>query len=264
MTPRFFVDQALDVALTANSPIMLPEAATHHALRVLRMGTGESLALFNGNGRPYQAKLEVHGKKALAHILEQGQADPVRAVKLRLTQCLSASEKMDWTLEKATELGVDEIVVVASERSKVRLDADRTEKKLERWRDLILAACGQCGRNTIPSLTAASNLTKTLGRDLEVDPHTTTNANPALLFTPGEYPTLSRQLRSVAASSDLKLINLIIGPESGFSPPEIETAIAAGARPTSLGWRVLRTETAGPAVMAVADAWFSDRPVDLR
>jgi 16S rRNA (uracil1498-N3)-methyltransferase len=256
MTPRFFVDQPLDVALSANSAISLPETATHHALRVLRLVDGDSLVLFNGNGVPYEARLEVNGKKALAYILSAGPKDPQRSVHLKLVQCLSTAEKMDWTLEKVTELGADEIVVVQSERSKVRLEGDRVEKKLERWRELIIAACGQCGRNTIPKL----NYSVTLKQSLETA--TSDTQEETFVFTLGDHPELVKQLREIKAGC--QSIRLIVGPESGFSEKELELALKQGAHPTSLGWRILRTETAGPTVLAITEAWLSDRAANLR
>lgn len=256
MTPRFFVDQPLDVALSANSPITLPDTASHHALRVLRLEDGDALILFNGDGYPYEARLAVNGKKALANLVSTRPRDPQRAVKLTLVQCLSTAEKMDWTLEKATELGVDKIVVVQSERSKVRLDGDRVEKKLERWQDLIHAACGQCGRNTVPTLNYAVTFAHSLSAA------SLQEFDETFIFTVGEHPLLVNQMREVQPACTS--IRLVVGPESGFSDKELEVALKLGARPTSLGWRVLRTETAGPAVLAITEAWLSDRPANLR
>jgi 16S rRNA (uracil1498-N3)-methyltransferase len=256
MTPRFFVDQPLDVALSANLPITLPEAAAHHALRVLRLADGDPLVLFDGDAYPYEARIVVNGKKALANLVSRGPRDPERAIQLTLIQCLSTAEKMDWTLEKATELGADHIVVVQSERSKVRLDGERVEKKLERWQDLIHAACGQCGRNTVPTLNYAVTLSKSL---LATDSDA---FEGTFVFTPGEYPQLIKQLREV--KNYCTSIRLIVGPESGFSENELVSVVKLGARPTSLGWRVLRTETAGPAVLAISEAWVSDRAANLR
>jgi 16S rRNA (uracil1498-N3)-methyltransferase len=256
MTPRFFVDQPLDVALSANSPITLPDTASHHALRVLRLEDGDTLILFNGDGYPYEARLVVNGKKALANLVAAGQRDPQRTTKLTLIQCLSTAEKMDWTLEKATELGADEIVVVQSERSKVRLDSDRVEKKLERWQELIHAACGQCGRNTVPTLNYSVTLSQSLSAAASSE------FNETFIFTLGDHPPLVNQLREIKTACTS--IRLVIGPESGFSDKELEVASKLGAQPTSLGWRVLRTETAGPAVLAITEAWLSDRPAKLR
>jgi 16S rRNA (uracil1498-N3)-methyltransferase len=255
MTPRFFVDQPLDVALSANSAILLPETATHHALRVLRLATGDSLVLFNGDGRSYSAQIDVNGKKATATVVKASSGDPVSRVKLRLIQCLSSAEKMDWTLEKATELGADDIVIVQSERSKVRLDADRIDKKLERWQDLVIAACGQCGRNTVPKLDFATSLEKSLESSGSAEHEET------LVFTIGNYPSLVKQLREIRA--DCRSVRLVVGPESGFSENELASALSFGARPTSLGWRILRTETAGPAVLAITESWLSDRAANL-
>ncbi len=256
MTPRFFVDQPLDVALSANSPITLPDTASHHALRVLRLEDGDTLILFNGDGYPYEARLVINGKKALANLVSVGPRDPQRAIKLTLIQCLSTAEKMDWTLEKATELGAEEIVVVQSERSKVRLDSDRVEKKLERWQELIHAACGQCGRNTVPTLNYSVTLKQSLSAPA------VQAFDETFIFTLGEHPLLVSQMREVQPACNS--LRLVIGPESGFSDKELDVALKLGARPTSLGWRVLRTETAGPAVLAVAEAWLSDRAANLR
>ncbi len=254
MTPRFFVDQALDVVLTANQTIVLPETISHHALRVLRMNEGDKFVLFNGNGKPYLATLEISGKKALAKLVSSGAPDPSRAIKLRLIQGLSSAEKMDWTIEKATELGVDELVVFSSERSKIRLNTDRLEKKLERWRELIAAACGQCGRNTLPTICETSNIASALATPRDTGSNDT---DQILIFTPGQYPSLMTRLRDISDSTEQ--ITLIVGPESGFSETETRAVIALGAKPTSLGWRVLRTETAGPAVLAITDTWLSEK-----
>ncbi|MDO4904781.1 MAG: RsmE family RNA methyltransferase [Lautropia sp.] len=156
MTPRLFLPSLalLDIGPSSAPPpqlIPLDEASAHHLLRVLRHREGDTLEIFDGRGRAWQAEL-IDGRAATVRLLQALPPQPEPPVRLCLAQCLSTADKMDWTIEKAVELGVDEIVPLQSARSVVKLDANRAEKRLAHWQRLIAAASMQCRRNRLPTL----------------------------------------------------------------------------------------------------------------
>ena len=265
MTPRFYCSEPLQ--LGAN--VALDEASNHHALKVLRLPDQGQVVLFNGDGHAYSGQLLVVGKRASVLIHQKSPADPVFEFERILVQGISTSEKMAWTIEKAVELGVDTIVPLLSRRSKIKLNADQTAGKSNRWLDLIKAACAQCGRNTVPGLVAPSTL-----ESLFLGPVFSQGATKLMLH-PQSCATLLQSLptpRSIKPegikSGCIKpegLINqatrhqivLFCGPESGFDDSEIDFLSRSGATGISLGWRILRTETAALAALAFIEATYS-------
>ena len=222
----------------------LPEATFRHLVQVLRLRAGERFVAFDGHGGEYAAELASVGKRqATARI---GAHDPVSRespLDLRLAQCVSKGERMDYTLQKAVELGVTRITPLVSDRSVVRLDEDRWEKKLDHWRGVIIAAYEQSGRTRVAQLDAAAPLAHWLaagsvGTGLVLDPVASTPLS-GLPSTPGA-------------------MTLLVGPEGGLSAAEIRAARAVGFMGVSLGPRVLRTETAGVAALAALQAMYGD------
>jgi len=233
--------------LAAGAAIELPEAIAHHALRVLRLRPGAAIVLFDGTGGEYPARLLAGDGPARA---ELGAHDPREAeppLPVTLVQGLPAGDKMDWVVEKAVELGAHRIVPVAAQRSVLQLSGSRLEKRLEHWRRIARSACEQCGRNRVPRVEAPLSLADWL-RSAEI---------PQWLCDPQASVPLPSALREAAPHSDG--LALLVGPEGGWSDEETALARKLGARPVRLGDRVLRTETAGLALLAAAGAllgWY--------
>lgn len=234
--PRFFVDRT-DADFCGT--IELPPKAAHHAGRALRLAAGEIVALFNGSGRVWTGPVSFDGKRAFVTIEEETPDDRESPVTMTLVQAQVTPEKMDWIVEKATELGVARIVLVPAQRSVTKLSGDRLEKRLEKCRETVRAACEQCGRNRLPEVVALSlKEAFALEGDLK------------LILAPGAQ----RGMRTEKPRSVL----FAVGPEGGFAPEELQAAEEAGWRPTLLGPRVLRTETAGLAAAAWINALYGD------
>ncbi len=217
--------------LAAGTTLELDENAFNHAVRVLRLRQGDAVILFNGGGGEYQAELaEVQKKRAWVRTGAFVDRDCESPLPIILGQCIARGEKMDYTIQKAVELGVHEIVPLFSERCGVKLDQARQQKRLRHWHSVIVSACEQCGRSRIPRLREAISLDEWLAR-LE--------ASLKLVLDPmarHSFNTLPQPERDVA---------LLIGPEGGLSDNEISRALAAGFYGLRLGPRILRTETAG-------------------
>ncbi|MGQ0800528.1 MAG: 16S rRNA (uracil(1498)-N(3))-methyltransferase [Pseudomarimonas sp.] len=236
----------VDVALAVDSEVELPEAASSHLLRVLRLDSGDEVSLFNGDGHDYAATLVRSGRHAArARLATRTSVQSESRLHTILVQGIARGEKMDLILQKATELGVSEIWPMYTERTEVKLDADRLRKRLGHWRGVIQSACEQCGRARIPLLTDPRNLSRVFA-ELPTD-------SVRLTLDPrGEY--------SLAALADPSPagFSFAIGPEGGFSAIERDQLTAAGFKGMRLGPRILRTETAGLAAMAILQARFGD------
>lgn len=244
--PRTFVDLPLRVGDT----VALPAAACDHLLRVLRLATGAALVLCNGDGNDYQARLCDVGKRgACAQLLAVCANERESPLPVVLAQALARGEKMDWVVQKATELGVAAIAPVITERTEVRLDDERAQRRLAHWRAIAAAACEQCGRARIPSIIAPQPLpTCIAGVDpdalrLMLDP----DGEPLHAIVAGE--------RSRAAGAS---IHLVVGPEGGLSERDLAQLRSGGFRGLRLGPRILRTETAGLAALAALQAVAGD------
>jgi 16S rRNA (uracil1498-N3)-methyltransferase len=243
--PRFFVD--LPLAPTTRLP--LPTDIAHHAFRVLRLRDGEDVILFNGQGGQVPARLEVEGKGGWAVL---GDHDPREAElpgRITLVQGIASGDKMDWVIEKAVELGAFAIQPIAANRSVLRLTGDRLDKRLAHWRRIALAACEQSGRNRAPQVFAPLTPEQYFSSTL-ADVATA----PLRLICD---PTAEDRLTILATQRAGDLANgveLLIGPEGGWSPEEMALAARHGVRAVRFGDRVLRTETAGMAMIAALSA----------
>lgn len=240
---RLFVD----VPLVLGQTLPLPRDASGHALRVLRLKAGDGVTLFNGDGKEYRARLAGADPRA-ASVQVEGMAAPERESPLRITliQSLARGEKMDWIIQKATELGVARIWPVSSARSEVRLDGTRGEKRLDHWRAVAIAACEQCGRNLLPEIGPPEALMTTLAA------HPANGSQTRWMLHPGG----ATRLRNAGpASAD---VALAVGPEGGFSDEDLDALREANFRALALGPRILRTETAGLAAIAALQACYGD------
>jgi 16S rRNA (uracil1498-N3)-methyltransferase len=239
MTARFYAD----LPLSSGESLALPERAARH-VQVLRLQPGDTVTLFNSQGGEFEATIERMGRsdvqvKVTAHHAVEREAR--RAVHLALG--MPANERMDWLVEKASELGAASITPLMAERSVLRLKGERAEKKIAHWRGVAMAACEQCGRNRLPLLHAVASVIDWLAA-LPAP----TAAAPRLLLSlrAGTQPLA----QALSASDDTAPVTLLSGPEGGLSPAEEDAALARGFVPVSLGARVLRAETAPLAVLA--------------
>jgi 16S rRNA (uracil1498-N3)-methyltransferase len=237
--PRIHTPQNLFCGAAA----ALDSAAARH-VQVLRMQPGDDLTLFNGQGGEFDAKVSLMGRSQVEvivgthHVIER---EACREVHLAIG--MPANERMDWLIEKATELGVASIQPLMSERSVLRLSVERAEKKLAHWQAAVIAACEQCGRNTIPTIL----------RPLSY--------RTWLLSLPSSEQTMARAILSLdpqalAASAWANArqghpLLCLSGPEGGLTPDEQSAAIELGFDPVSLGARILRSETAPLAALAL-------------
>jgi 16S rRNA (uracil1498-N3)-methyltransferase len=239
--PRFFCPQPLAAGLSVD----LPEAVAHH-LHVVRLLPGAELVLFNGDGGEYRARLAEIGKKRASAMIEA--FDPREAeltYSVTLAQALPEASKMDWIIEKAVELGVSTIQPLAAQRCVVRLSGERAEKRQAHWQGVIVAASEQSGRNQLARLEALENFQPWLGR---LDGH------PRILLSPRG----GQSLAAWARARQPQALTLMVGPEGGFSAAEEDAALAHGALALSMGPRVLRTETAALAAMAVLNGCWGE------
>jgi len=240
--PRLFVDAELH----PDFKLALPEDAAHHAVGVLRLRDDDAVVLFDGRGGEYEARIAIAGRgKVTARTGERRDPQRESPLQVALVQAVSSSEKMDFTIQKATELGVVAIQPLLSDKSVVRLSAEREEKKLARWRRVAIAACEQCGRNRVPEIREAMSV-EAYCRAL--DP-----ASLRLLLSPAGEPGLRRLQGKIDGT-----VTLAAGPEAGFSDLEERLLQRAGFLAVRLGPRVLRTETAALAALAALNALAGD------
>jgi len=238
MTPRFYFPGVLPRA----GEVVLPPASAHHALKVLRLGSGDSVVLFDGSGGELNAWLDVRARQAVAVGGKWQEVSREPPLDIILVQALASGDKMDWVIQKAVELGASGIVPVQAARSVLRLAGERADKKLEHWRQVVIAACEQCGRNRLPFVAPVQSLGAWLAQ--------AQNAARLVLVPGGE--------RLSAVQPVPPSIHLLVGPEGGWSDEELSLCLRAGSREVGLGPRVLRTETAGLAALAALQAKAGD------
>jgi len=235
--------------LAVASEVTLPEAAAAHVARVLRLRPGARLVLFDGSGADFLAEIsDVAGSRVRARIHERVEGLPESRLAVTLVQAVSRGERMDWTLQKATELGVRRIQPVFAARSVVRLDERQGERRLRHWQAVVTSACAQCGRSVLPVVEPPLELPRYLA-----GPH---GQGLRLVLSPDAAASVA----AIAGRLDDEItgVELLIGPEGGLEAAEVAAATRAGFEPAALGPRVLRTETAGIAALAVLQALAGD------
>ncbi len=240
-TNRVFIDQPLagTAKVSADGPV------AHYLTRVLRLRVGNPLVVFDGCGGEYDATLAAATRDGVT--LELGthrDEDRESPLALTLGQGIARGERMDLVLQKATELGVSRIVPLLTEHTVVRLDAGRAVKRHQHWRRVIASACEQCGRNRLPNIAEPLDF----GTWIEQRDESASN----ILLEPGAAQTLA------GVAKEGRPVCLLIGPEGGLSPVERETAKNNGFEPASLGPRILRTETAAIAALAILQSGVGD------
>jgi 16S rRNA (uracil1498-N3)-methyltransferase len=231
-----------ETALRAGGNATLPEDAAHHAVHVLRLRAGDEVTLFNGRGGEYAGRIAAIDRlRVQVDVLQHRPLERESPFAVTLVQGVSAGEKMDFTVQKATELGVAALQPVICARSSGRLAGERAELKRAHWRRIAVAACEQCGRNRVPEVQAVRTLADYCG--------TPPPEGLRLLLSPRSALRLGE-----AAGRPAGPVALAAGPEAGFNDAEEAALAQAGFTPVRLGPRVLRTETAAIAALAALQA----------
>ncbi len=240
----------VDLPLCAEKLIELPPDTASHVAKVLRARAGDALVIFNGDGLEYPGEITtVRGSRVSVAVTAGIAVERESPLALTLLQCVPRGDRMDFIVQKATELGVRRIVPVQSQRSVVRLDARQAEAKALHWRAVAISACEQCGRNRLPVIDAPRALLDHLGDE----PADDANPDVRIALEPDEEPA------TIALPPDGSAV-VAIGPEGGFAPEELEALRLSGFITTRLGPRVLRTETAAIAALT----WLQVRYGDMR
>lgn len=228
--------------LLTGSHITLDDSASAHILRVLRLGDGEPLELFDGSGQVFSATLDGCSRKQAVALVGDGEPRSCESpLALHLVQGIARGDKMDLTIMKSVELGAASITPVITERCGVKLSEERWDKKVHHWQRVAISACEQSGRNVVPEVRAPIALSRLLndhqGHGLVLDPEAS---------------------GSISHLPPLTTTTLLVGPEGGLTDLEVKAAIAAGFTPIRFGPRILRTETAAWACMAALQSRFGD------
>ena len=240
--PRLFVG----LPLAVGARITLPESAGHHATRVLRLGAGDALTVFDGRGGEYDATIARTSRGAVeidvgAHVI----VDRESTLGIELGQGICKGDRMDLVVQKATELGVRAIRPVVCRRSVVKLDSARAERRVAHWRAIAVHAAQQSGRTRVPEVAGVEDLDTWLERS---------GGGPSVVLSPHAGASFSE----LAPPPPDHPVRLLVGPEGGLAPQEIERARVAGFTALRLGPRVLRTETAALVALCVLQARWGD------
>ena len=237
--PRIYTPQSLSVGAT----VQLEDGPARHVGTVLRMSAGRSLVLFNGEGGEYLAEITAASKKNVTvDVKSFADTDKESPLKIHLGIGLSRGERFELVLQKACELGVTEITPLFTERCEVKLSGPRLEKKLNSWRQLLIASCEQCQRNTLPALNLPMDVSAWL---------TGTHAEQKFVLH-------HRTEQALASTQKPSSVALVIGPEGGLSEAEIGQAERHNFKPLALGPRVFRTETAPLAAISIIQYLWGD------
>ncbi len=241
--PRIYTDQPLQPGRI----VRLPEQAGEHLVRVLRLEIDHPIILFNGDGYEYDAALCIFAKRAVDACISTARLTSRESpLHVTLAQAIARGEKMDWVIQKATELGVSEIVPIITERTEVRLHEDRTERRMAHWLGVITASCEQCGRTRLPKLHEPQKLANW------VSTLPSSSGIRLALLPEGE-----EDLRSLLKVSSTAF-TIVVGPEGGFSEQDAAILRSGQFHNLKLGPRILRTETAGCAALAAINALAGD------
>jgi 16S rRNA (uracil1498-N3)-methyltransferase len=240
--PRFYCPPPLP----SSGTFELPPDTAHHAARVLRLREGDAVQIFDGLGNERHGVIaELGGKRVVLGGIITVDNDRESSLNVLLAQALSSSEKMDWVIQKATELGVTEIQPLDTERSVAKLSAERTVKRLEHWQQVAISACEQCGRNVLPQIHAPLDIMVWL-QQMQKLPDT------KFILLPQGAASLQAQAKPQGR------IALLVGAEGGFTQTESDTALRCGFTAIRMGARVLRTETAAIAGLAALQTLWGD------
>ena len=244
--PRFYCPQALHTGAS----IALPATAARH-VQVLRMQPGQTITLFNGAGGEFDAVIEHMGRRDVRVIVGAHHTIEREAFhQVNLAVVMPANDRMDWLVEKATELGVHRITPLMSQHSVLRLQSERAEKKLAHWQAVTISACEQCGRNTLPQIEALQNLGAWLQSDWVAHLQNTKDSHSVIQAAVLSLHPSTQGLSEWATKNHSTSWLLLSGPEGGLTDEEDALARAKGFAAVNLGERVLRSETAALASLA--------------
>lgn len=257
--------------LQGHSELTLPKSASHHLITVLRTRQGDVIELFNGDGLNYRATVMETGQRSPGKCaqLQMHEATPAQTespVSITLIQAISRGDRMDTTLRQSVELGINQVQPVHTRHSAKPLDEKRTTKKMEHWHSIMISACEQSGRAFVPNLAVPTSLQQALETFTS---HTLETPTSCFVLDPTASSSLTAQLRDMLlvrtpGTSSLLCqpapvsIGLVIGPESGLDADEIAQSVNMGAKAATLGPRILRTETAGPACITLVQSILGD------
>lgn len=241
---RIFTDKALAESAT----VELDARNNHYLMHVLRVKQGQALQLFNGNGREFNAQVEALTRKSVRVLIAEEVNPTVVESPLHTTLgiAISKGDRMDWVIQKATELGVNVIQPLVTERVDVKLNAERREKKFAHWQATLIGACEQSGRCVLPLLQPL----KTIEQWLPID---NSDCKLVLRATADSFNQVKSHFTATPQSA-----SVIIGPEGGLSPEEIAAAVVQGYHPVGFGARILRTETAPIVALSLLQASWGD------
>lgn len=247
----------VDGDLRPGGVVELPRDTAAHLAKVLRVRGGEELVLFNGDGREFQGTIDgVRGARVSASIGAARAVDRESPCEVTLLQCVPRGDRMDFIVQKATELGIARIVPVLSQRSVVRLDQRQAESKRAHWQGVAISACEQCGRNRLPQIETAQSLLGYLGA---MPPLGDGDAPLRLVLDPGPAPDGWSEAAHIGNfPPPVGAVEVAIGPEGGFAPGELEAFRLSAFSRLTLGPRILRTETAAIAAVIMLQSRFGD------
>ncbi len=241
--PRFYTPGNLTLGIITS----LPSNVATHASRALRLTAGDYATLFNGDGHDYLCELMTVTKSTVtAIVLSKTAVTNESPLNIILLQAISSGDRMDYTIQKAVELGVNKIQPINSQRSVVKLSGERAEKRKEHWQNVVISACEQSGRATIPQVNNAMTLTSWLTNNPAQAKNTCMTLSPTAKQTLQDLPKPAGE------------IYLLIGAEGGLTNDEIDLASTQGFKPILLGKRILRTETAALATIAAMQVIWGD------
>lgn len=230
--------------LSVAAVVQLEGSQAHYLARVLRLRVGHSLEVFNGDGNNYSAEILSVTKKAISLKINQYTVGiPASKIRINLVQALTRGERLDYSLQKATELGVNAIQLLLTERVELHLDEKRLQRRMQHWQQVIISACEQSGRSDLPMLSEPVLLADYLA----IKP-----ASERLVLDPQAQQGVS----GVELSSGS--VDLLIGPEGGFTEVELLQFAAENVQAMRIGPRILRSETAGPAAIAIIQQYYGD------
>lgn len=240
---RFFHPDDLEI----NKEYTLEDEVSHQIYKVLRLKIDDEIFLFNGDNVEYTTKITfVNRKKVTVLIIDTNDTNYESPIKINLAQALAKSQKMDLIIQKATELGVNQITPLISDHSVLKIKSDKIENKIDHWQKVAIAACAQCWRNSIPEVQEPINFRNYI---------TSVKNQTNMLLEPSSKN--SKSLKQLEFKSS-EAINILIGPEGGFSNEEIDICINNGFHAISMGPRILRAETASITAIATLQAIFGD------
>lgn len=241
--PRLFID----VPLQVGEQVQLPAESAHYVIKVLRLKPGRPLLVFNGAGGEFQASLAAADRRTATLAIEEFvDVDRESPLRMELAIGISRGDRMDWVVQKATELGATAITPLFTERTEVKLDSERQASRLQHWRQVAISACEQSHRTRVPTIAQPQRLEAFLEH---------CSAQHKLVLHP------TAEVSALDPQEAVEEVCVLVGPEGGFSDAEIGSSVSAGFRPWQIGPRILRTETAPVAALSILQAVWGDYAV---